>query len=215
LVYEVEDDKIPFHTQYVSFTIIIINVIVFIIQLFDPTGYMFIYEAAFIPSEFFAGDKMWTIITSMFMHGSVIHIAMNLWFFYVVADNCEKAMGHILFLITYMVSGICAALLHAVITLLDPNLMQIPTLGASGAIFGVIGVYGILFPQNKLRILGVMRGTVSARTFILFYFIIEILYGFAAIMYGGDGVAHFAHVGGFIGGAIFAFLFKLIKQNNY
>jgi len=209
MVYEVEDDKVPFRKQYVSVAIIIINVIVFIIQFFDPTGYMFIYEAAFIPSEFFAGQKIWTIITSMFMHGDIFHILMNMWFFYVVADNCEKAMGHMLFLITYIVSGICATLLHAVITLLDPNLMQIPTLGASGAIFGIIAVYGILFPSNRLRILGMMRGTISARSFIIFYFVIEIIYGFLAIIYGGDGVAHFAHVGGFIGGATFALLFKL------
>jgi len=84
MVYEVEDDKVPFRKQYVSVAIIIINVIVFIIQFFDPTGYMFIYEAAFIPSEFFAGQKMWTIITSMFMHGDIFHILISLKHFIVV-----------------------------------------------------------------------------------------------------------------------------------
>jgi len=106
MAYEIEDDKVPFFSQFVSVIIIIINIIVFIIQFFDPTGYMFIYDAAFIPNEFFAGKKMWTIFTSMFMHADWLHILMNMFFFYVVADNCEKAMGHAYFLISYFISGL-------------------------------------------------------------------------------------------------------------
>ncbi|MBD3254889.1 MAG: rhomboid family intramembrane serine protease [Candidatus Lokiarchaeota archaeon] len=207
MVYEIKNDRIPFLKQYVSTAIIVINVIVHIIQYFDPTGYMFIYEAGFIPGEFFAGKKIWTLFTSMFMHANFVHILMNLWFFFVVADNCEHAMGHILFLVTYLVSGICASLLHGLIALIDPILLDIPAIGASGAIFGVIAVYGILFPNNRLILLSRVATRISAKYFIIIYFITELIYGFLS-MYYPSGTAHFAHIGGFISGAIFALIFK-------
>ena len=74
MVIEVEDDKVPFIKQYVSIAIIVLNVIVFLFQLMDPSGYMLIYEGAFIPREFFEGRNYWKIFTSMFMHGDIIHI---------------------------------------------------------------------------------------------------------------------------------------------
>ena len=211
MVIEVEDDKVPFIKQYVSVAIIVLNVIVFLFQLMDPSGYMLINEGAFIPREFFEGRNYWKIFTSMFMHGDIIHIFYNMWFFYVVADNCEKAMGHALFLITYIVSGIVAALLHAFFMLLVPPMLDVPTLGASGAIMGIIAVYGILFPDNKLGLLTSTRTTkISARQFIIIYFITELVYGIIAL--GTSGTAHMAHVGGFIAGAFFALLFKLFSD---
>lgn len=209
MVYEVQDDRVPFMKQYVSVGIIFINIIVFIVQLFDPTGYLFIYEAAFIPNEFFAGQKTWTIFSSMFMHASIIHIFLNMWFFYVVADNCERAMGHIYFLIMYFVSGLVGSLLHGVIAIAT-GFGDIPSLGASGAVMGVVAVYGILFPKNRLRYLYYF-GTVSARTFIFLTFMTELIYGFISL-FVLTGTAHFAHVGGFISGVFFAYLFKLFSK---
>ena len=209
MVYEIENDRIPYMKQYVSVGIIFINIIVFIIQLFDPTGYLFIYEAAFIPNEFFAGKKTWTIFSSMFMHASIIHIFLNMWFFYVVSDNCERAMGHIYFLITYLFSGLVGSLLHGVIAIAT-GFGDIPSLGASGAVMGVVAVYGILFPRNRLRYL-FFFGTVSARTFIILTFMIELIYGFISL-FVLTGTAHFAHVGGFIAGVFFAYIFKLFSK---
>lgn len=209
MVVELEDDRVPFSTQYISVAIIIINAIVFIIQLFDPTGYLFIYEAAFVPNEFFAGEKPWTIVTSMFMHGSFIHIILNMWFFYVVSDNCEKAMGHLFFLVTYLISGLVGSLLHAAIAVAT-GFGDIPSLGASGAVMGVIAIYGVLFPRNRLRYLYFL-GTVSARTFVLITFITELIYGFISL-FVLTGTAHFAHIGGLIAGIVFAFLFKLVSK---
>lgn len=207
MVFESSNDRIPFTRQYVSFIILITNIIVFIIQLFDPTGNMFVYEAAFIPAEFFSGVKVWTIITSMFMHGDFFHILMNMWFFYVVADNCEQAMGHILFAVTYFISGIVASLLHGFISLTDPQIAQIPSLGASGAIFGIMAVYAVLFPNNRLRVLlGFIFAEVKARTYILIYFIIQIVY--ALLFWAYSPVAYFAHIGGFVTGAVIGFVFK-------
>ncbi|MFO8019444.1 MAG: rhomboid family intramembrane serine protease [Promethearchaeia archaeon] len=210
MVYEVRKDKIPITKQYVSFSIIIINIIVFIVQLLDPEGLLFVEEAAFIPAEFFAGNKPWTIIISMFMHGGFFHILMNMIFFYVVSDNCEKALGHGLFLLIYLVSGISAALLHGVIAVLG-NQPNVPTLGASGAIFGIIAVYGILFPNNKLAFwLQFFIIRLKAKYFVLVYFLLQLLYGF--LLWGASSTAYFAHIGGFLAGAISALLFKLFSD---
>jgi membrane associated rhomboid family serine protease len=145
----------------------------------------------------------------MFMHASFIHIFMNLYFFYVVADNCEKAMGHIYFLITYLISGLVGSLLYAAIAVVT-GFGDIPSLGASGAIMGIIVVYGILFPRNKLRYLYIL-GIVSARTIIFLTFITELIYGFISLFIL-TCTAHFAHVGGFIAGVLFAYLIKLFSK---
>ncbi len=213
-MYETKNDDIPFRKMYVSVAILVINIVVFIIQLTDPIGYMYIDVAAFVPAEFFAGQKLWTIITSMFMHADFFHILFNMWAFYVVADNCEKAMGHILFLITYIVSGICADLMHAAITLLDPSQAIIPTLGASGAIFGIVAVYGILFPNARLGLfLGFFFVHLRAKYFVLIYFLIQLVYGI--LLWGFSSTAYWAHIGGFLAGATFAVIFKAFKGDSY
>jgi len=206
MVLEATDDKISFFKQYFSVIILIANIGVFVWQIMDPTGQMHI-EYAFVPAEFFAGEKLWTIFTSMFMHGDVIHIVMNMWFFFVITDNCEHAMGHVFYLITYFVSGIFATMLLAII----------PSLGASGAIFGLMAVYVILYPSNKFYLpTGSTMRKVTASYFIITYFIAELTYAMVSLYSPlGDQTAHFAHVGGFIAGAIMAGLFKAVKGSSY
>jgi len=222
LVLEAESDKIPFFKQYFSVAILVANIIVFIWQLLDPTAQMQI-GYAFVPSEFFAGQKLWTLITSMFMHGDIVHIIMNMWFFIIITDNCEHAMGHTLYVITYLISGLCGSLLHALSTLIipvwGPILADIPSLGASGAIFGLMGVYLILYPGNKFYLpsaTGTSMRKVSAGYFIITYFIAELTYAIYSIYAPfGSQTAHFAHVGGFIAGAIIAGIFKGVKGTSY
>lgn len=215
MVLEAEPDRIPFSKQYVSIIILITNIAFFVWQMLDPTGQIHI-EAAFIPAEFFAGQKLWTIFTSMFMHGDYVHIIMNMWFFYVITDNCEHAMGHILYLITYFASGLFATFLHALSTMIPiygPIAQFIPSLGASGAIFGLMAVYAILYPKNKFYVLsGYIRGRITAKYFIIIYFITELAY--AIFSFGLTGTAHFAHVGGFVAGALIAVIFKAIKGST-
>ena len=211
MVIEVEDDKVPLYTQYISVLIIIINILVFIVQVLDPTGNMLIPAGAFYPSEFFAGERVWTIFTSTFMHADWIHITMNLAFFIVVADNCEKEMGHVFFLITYLLSGLVGSLLHGIFAIFV-GWGDIPSLGASGAIMGIIAVYGTLFPKNKLKYLGAVGRTISARTFILFTFVTELIYGLTSMLVL-TGTAHFAHIGGMIVGFICAGIFKIVKRD--
>ena len=219
MVYEAESDKIPFFKQYASVAILVVNIIVFIWQLLDPAGQIHI-EAAFVPADFFAGRNLWTIITSMFMHGDIVHIIMNMWFFIIITDNCEHAMGHVLYIITYFVSGFFGTLLHALSTLIWPILTTIPSLGASGAIFGLMGVYLILYPGNKFyspSATGTSMRKVSAGYFILTYFIAELSYAIYSLLdpFAVGSTAHFAHVGGFIAGAIIAGIFKGVKGTSY
>ncbi len=200
--------------QFFSVIILVANILVFIWQILDPTGQMHI-EYAFVPAEFFAGEKVWTIFTSMFMHGDIMHIIMNMWFFIVITDNCEHAMGHTFYLITYLVSGLVGSLAHAVSTMIPiwgPMLSSIPSLGASGAIFGLMAVYMILYPSNKFLLLGSTRA-VSAGYFIATYFIAELTYAFFALEM--SGTAHFAHVGGFVAGAVLAIMFKAVRGSSY
>ncbi len=218
MVLEATDDKISFFKQYFSVLILIANIGFFIWQLMDPSGQMHI-EAAFVPAEFFAGVKLWTIFTSMFMHGDFVHIIMNMWFFLVITDNCEHAMGHLLYLITYFASGIFATMLHAWSTVFIPfwgtTIAQyIPSLGASGAIFGLMAVYVILYPNNKFYLpTGTYMRKVTASYFIITYFITELIYAFFSFEL--TGTAHFAHVGGFVAGAIIAIIFKSVKGSSY
>ncbi|MFX1426951.1 MAG: rhomboid family intramembrane serine protease [Promethearchaeota archaeon] len=221
MVMEAESDRIPFFKQYFSVIILAANIIVFVWQILDPAGQMHI-EAAFVPSEFFAGERLWTLFSSMFMHGDIIHIVMNMWFFLVVTDNCEHAMGHLLFIFTYIVSGLIGSILHALSTLIIPisGFDDIPSLGASGAIFGLMGVYLILYYENKFYLpssTGMTTRKVSAGYFILTYFIAELTYAIVSLTdpFSIGQTAHFAHIGGFIAGAVIAGIFKGIKGESY
>jgi membrane associated rhomboid family serine protease len=221
MVYEAEPDKIPFFKQYFSVVILVANVIVFIWQLLDPAGQMHI-EAAFVPADFFEGRNLWTLISSMFMHGDYVHIIMNMWFFIIITDNCEHAMGHILYLITYFISGFAGSLLHALSAMLIPipGFDNIPSLGASGAIFGLMGVYLILYSENKFYLpsaTGTSMRKVNAGYFILTYFIAELSYAIYSLVdpFAVGQTAHFAHVGGFIAGAIIAGIYKGVKGTSY
>ena len=145
---------------------------------------------------------------------------MNMWFFIIITDNCEHAMGHVLYIITYFVSGFFGTLLHALSTLIWPILTTIPSLGASGAIFGLMGVYLILYPGNKFyspSATGTSMRKVSAGYFILTYFIAELSYAIYSLLdpFAVGSTAHFAPVGGFIAGAIIAGIFKGVKGTSY
>lgn len=220
MVLEAESDKIPFFKQYFSVIILVANVLVFVWQILDPASQMRI-EFAFVPSEFFAGQDLWTLLTSMFMHGDIVHIIMNMWFFIIVTDNCEHSMGHVVYIITYFAAGFAGSILHALSTIIipiyGPLLANIPSLGASGAIFGLMAVYLVYYPQNKFYLpsaSGTSMRKVSASYFIITYFVAELTYGIVSLLdpLGMGQTAHFAHIGGFIAGGIIAGLVKAIKK---
>lgn len=144
-----------------------------------------------------------TVFSSMFMHASWMHLIGNMWFLWIFGDNVEDAMGPLRFIIFYLLCGVAAA---AAQTATDPA-STIPMVGASGAIGGVMGAYALLFP--RARILNwFFITTVSVPAFIMlgYWVLIQFMGSFAQD--GGGGVAFWAHIGGFIAGAILVWLFR-------
>jgi membrane associated rhomboid family serine protease len=147
-----------------------------------------------------------TLLVSMFMHGGLAHIAGNMWFLWIFGDNVEDAMGHLRYVIFYLVCGLIASLSHVFITVLlfgmDSQQAHIPSLGASGAISGVLGGYLILFPQKRVLVILVRIVTqVPAIVAIGMWFLFQIISSLPMLGgRGSDGVAYAAHIGGFVAG---------------
>jgi rhomboid family protein len=142
-----------------------------------------------------------TILTSMFLHGGLGHIASNMLFLWIFGNNVEDALGRFRFLAFYVVSGIAAALAQAVAATISGDAL-VPMVGASGAIAGVLAAYLVLFPQARVLTLFVIIVFIRlqylpATFFIGFWFVLQVL----AVVFGGSpGVAVFAHIGGFVAG---------------
>ncbi len=202
LVFEEEEFERFF--PYVTWGIIFISVLVFVLEIMNPA---IVDRFAFTPALFFRGERLETLITHMFLHGSFIHIFTNMYFAYVFCDDLENVYGHFYFLIFYLISGIGAALIHAILTP-TPN---IPSIGASGALFGVMAAYAVFFPKRRLYVLlGYYYLRVKAIYFALFYFLLESLYVALGVV---DYVAHTAHVGGFVTGLILALIYKYFEKH--
>lgn len=144
-----------------------------------------------------------TVFISMFMHGGLAHIGGNMLFLSIFGDNVEDSLGHFRFLAFYLLAGVLAAAAHVLVCLLTGDGMLTPTLGASGAISGVMGAYLRLFPGNRVRVLmfNIIPTTVSAVVAIGFWFFFQLVNGLGYL--GGtrsDGVAYAAHIGGFVYG---------------
>ena len=220
---------------WVNVAIIALNVIVFLYQLVDPN---FTNGYSTVPAEITQGidivgvrqlvlpdgttatidegpgpSPIWlTLLTSMFMHGGWLHIGGNMLFLFIFGDNIEKAYGHIKYLIFYLVCGIIAGLAHV---LSQPDSI-IPSLGASGAISGVMAAYLVLFPTNRVRVLltlGVIwlrPIAVPAVVMIGIWALLQFVNGIGSIAVTDQtsGVAYWAHIGGFIAGALITLLAK-------
>jgi membrane associated rhomboid family serine protease len=166
---------------------------------------------------FLATESILDIFRSMFLHGGFEHILGNMLFLYLFGDNVEDRFGAILFVILYFISGIVATVAQY---LIDPT-STIPTIGASGAIAGVLGSYLVMFPSVKVRgIVGLGRvGAIQewpAWIVLGMWFVLQLVSGFASLgaeaQYGG-GVAFFAHIGGFIAGVLLTLLFtQVVRQ---
>jgi membrane associated rhomboid family serine protease len=146
-----------------------------------------------------------TLITSMFMHGGIAHIAGNMLFLSIFGDNLENVMGHLKYLLFYLLCGILAGLSHVFSTLILGQSMLIPSLGASGAISGVLGGYVLLFPTRGVRVWMFIFFVITVPAFLVvgLWFVFQVLNGYGSL--GGEeagGVAYAAHIGGFIFGLI-------------
>jgi membrane associated rhomboid family serine protease len=161
----------------------------------------------------------YTAVTSMFMHGGWMHIIGNMWFLWIFGDNVEDSMGSIRFFIFYLLCGLAAA---AVQVVADPS-SQVPMVGASGAIGGVMGAYILLYPRVHVHMLFILIfyvTTIAVPAFLMlgYWFVVQVLSGIATYGQGGGGVAFWAHIGGFLAGVILIFFFRnkaLLAKHPY
>ena len=150
-----------------------------------------------------------TILTSMFMHGGWMHLIGNMWFLWVFGNNIEDSMGHIRFVIFYLLCGSLAALAHIVT---DPGSI-VPTVGASGAISGIMGAYLVLYPRVRVHtlfflIVFVRVIPLPAWVLLVQWIVIQVWSGFSTYGAEGGGIAFWAHIGGFVAGAALIKLFE-------
>jgi membrane associated rhomboid family serine protease len=157
-----------------------------------------------------------TLITSMFMHGGLAHILGNMLFLFIFGDNLEDAMGHARYFFFYLLCGITAGLAHVFSTYFFGQSAFVPSLGASGAISGVMGGYIVLFPRRRVHIWIFFFFTIAVPAFLAvgLWFVFQVVNGLGAL--GGDeaagGIAYAAHIGGFIAGLILVKMFERRRQ---
>ena len=148
-----------------------------------------------------------TMLTSMFMHGGIAHLFGNMVFLWVFGDNLENLLGHIRYAAFYLICGILASLAHVFMNTDGANAL-VPSLGASGAIAGVLGGYILLFPRRNVRVIAFYSLlTVPAMLAVGIWFVMQVIGGFGTTREGGGGVAYAAHIGGFIAGLVLIKLF--------
>ena len=218
---------------FVTLTFIAINIGVFVLLQLDNDAFTYGYSA--IPLEITTGQDLTrpvpitidgqresipqfpgpepiqlTLLTSMFMHGGWLHLLGNMLFLFIFGDNVEHRMGMVLYAGFYIIAGLVAALAQILFSPTSP----IPTLGASGAISGVLGAYLVMFPRNRVTVL-VLRFypmQVSAIVAIGLWALLQFVNGFGQIAVSeetsGGGVAYLAHIGGFLAGLVAGFIFR-------
>src|SRR5918997_63230 len=195
----------------VNYLLIAINIAVFFYQISlgsQPAIQDFINQYGVIPQEIIARQDWFTLLTSMFLHGGWAHLIGNMLFLWVFGDNVEDAFGHLGYLVFYLLTGLAASAAHI---LLNPG-SEIPSVGASGAISGVLGAYLIFFGGNAIRVLiGWFVTIVPAWMMIGLWAVQQFIATYGAIAVTEQttgGVAYAAHAGGFLAGLILAVLLR-------
>ena len=231
-----DEDNAPPGFPVVNILLIAINLAVFLYQLVSPD---FTNGFSSVPVEITTGrdlvgqfpitlpdgsvalvdeargpSPIWlTLLSSMFMHGGWTHIGGNMLFLFIFGDNVERALGHLRYLGFYLLCGLVASLAQVYS---GPDSI-LPSLGASGAIAGVLAAYLVLFPRNRVRVLiGYFVTSVPAVLMIGLWAVIQFVNGFGAtgVNAQSGGVAYMAHIGGFIAGLVLAFLLRPFVDRN-
>ena len=229
-------------TPIVNYAIIALNIFVFVVLQGLGSNDQFTYSFSTVPQEILTGHDVitaaktveymgqqitipglgrtpgsvyLTLFTSMFMHGGFAHIAGNMLFLWIFGDNIEDRLGHIKYVIFYLLCGVIASLSHVFVTgVLDPSSVQVPSLGASGAISGVLGAYILLHPKRRVTVILFRFLTqVPAYVAIGIWFAFQLISGLGMLGGGSQqgGVAYAAHIGGFLAGLI---LIKFFDTGN-
>lgn len=191
----------------VTYALIALNVLFFFVEL--SGGDAFIGKWAFVPSRFLANPSadFLTLFTSMFMHVGWVHLGGNMLYLWIFGDNVEDRFGPVIFTIFYLLCGLAATFAQLVFSAGS----NVPNLGASGAIAGVLGAYIVMFPQGQVKVLlGQSVSQVPALIVIGGWIVLQFFSGIGSIANTADtgGVAYIAHIGGFIAGVVLVFLLR-------
>jgi membrane associated rhomboid family serine protease len=236
-------------TPFVNYALIAANIFVFVVLQQIGTNEHFTYAFSTVPGEILSGRDVvtptrvlvdavtgqrllipgleatpgsvyFTLFTSMFMHGGLAHIGGNMLFLWIFGDNIEDRLGHVRYLLFYLVCGVLASLAHVFTTAAfatSPNSLLVPSLGASGAISGVLGGYILLHPTRRVTvILFRILTDVPAWVAIGMWFAFQLISGLGMLGSGSQqgGVAYAAHIGGFIAGLILIKVFDIGSRSH-
>jgi membrane associated rhomboid family serine protease len=201
-----DDDSARRTVPVVTYALIALNVLFFFVEM--SGGEAFIGTWAFVPRRFLAnpaGDFP-TLFTSMFMHAGWLHLGGNMLYLWIFGDNVEDRFGYVKFIIFYVLCGLAATFAQLMFSVGS----NVPNLGASGAIAGVLGAYILLFPRGQVRVLqGNQVIPVPALIVIGLWIVLQFFSGIGSIAGAGQGgVAYMAHIGGFVAGFVLTFLFR-------
>jgi membrane associated rhomboid family serine protease len=239
VVFPIGDDNTGrVRTPYVTYALIILNVLVFVFLQGMGANEQFTYAFSTVPQEILTGTDVarpvavelgeeraviplqptpgsvyLTLLVSMFMHGGFMHLLGNMLFLWIFGDNVEDDLSHGRYTAFYLVTGLAASLAHVASTSILGDNPYIPSLGASGAISGVMGGYLVLHPHRRVRVIMFrMLTTVPGFVAVGLWFLFQLISAFGVIGQGpqaGGGVAFMAHIGGFIAGVVLVKLFAI------
>lgn len=212
------DDRNAGSAAIVTMALVALNIAFFLLEMAQPSEpalQAFVQAWGVVPREYAAKRDFvptipvpyWsTLLTSMFLHGGWGHLGGNMLYLWVFGDNIERAIGRARFLLFYLTCGILAALVHIFVNLGS----SIPTVGASGAISGVLGGYIVLFPRNRVQVMS-YGGVIGVPAFIVLglWILMQFISGFGSVATTGEtvGIAYAAHIGGFVAGVVLIKLF--------
>jgi membrane associated rhomboid family serine protease len=184
-----------------------VNILVFLQSLTNPESYNQLIETyGLVPVQIMGGKNLLSLITSMFLHADILHLALNMLFLLISGDAVERELGSSRFLALYLACGVIAGLFHSYLN----SASVIPTIGASGAIFGVLAAFAILFPFRwLLKLFGFIPIPLPAILFVFITILTETAYVSSGVV---ESVAHTAHVGGFLAGVFLTLLFVPKKR---
>lgn len=213
MIFPYGDDQVQGGAKpYFSYGLIVVNVVIFLFQLtlsLEPCQ-RFVYTFGSIPTEILQGEDLFTLITSMFLHGGVMHLVGNMLYLWVFADNIESVIGNAKFVLFYVLGGLGATFAHIFFNL-DSS---IPSIGASGAISAVMGAYVVMFPKSKIKLIFILwfkKFHLAALYFLGIWIGMQFISGVMALgpeTAQTSGTAWWAHIGGFIIGLIGGYFFR-------
>ncbi len=202
-----DDDSGRRTTPIVTYVLIALNLLFFFVEL--SGGEPFIQRWSVVPSRLIAnpGADFPTIFTSMFMHAGWLHLGGNMLYLWIFGDNVEDNFGHLKFLVFYIICGIAATLAQLAFSAGS----NVPNLGASGAIAGVLGSYLVLFPRGQVKVL-MGRGVIPMPALVVIgiWIVLQLVSGIGSISNSAQtgGVAYMAHIGGFVAGLVLTFILR-------